>query len=273
MNQNNNQNWSNSSKTSVAAVLLLVAGPASAFEDMLAQPGTVHGSVGLAVGVKPEYAGAKDSETRLMPHVSLYYGQTLFLTGMTAGANLFRQRTTQGIAITAGPLLALRGGRQEDDNAALNGLGDIDRGLDAGAFVRLRKGQWQLRADVRADVSAGDGGTTVNISAGRGWHVDEKLHVRAILDATWASSDHMNTFFGIDAVQAANSGLSQYQADAGIKSVGVNLMADRAINSEWTGFAALRYTRLIGDAADSPIVADLGSRNQVAVTAGIKYRF
>ncbi|MBP6308135.1 MAG: MipA/OmpV family protein [Burkholderiaceae bacterium] len=45
------------------------------------------------------------------------------------------------------------------------------------------------------------------------------------------------------------------------------------MSQEWGGFASLRYTRLIGNAADSPIVAALGSRDQVATTVGIKYRF
>lgn len=263
---------SNSAAAAAAAVLLLAAGQASAWEDMAAEPAGLHGSIGLGVGVKPEYAGARDSETRLRPAVSLFYGDTLFLTGMTAGAHLFRQRTAQGLAISAGPLLALRGGRKESDSAALAGLGDIDRGLDAGGFVRLRKGNWQARADVRTSVSDG-GGTTVNLSAGRGWRVGEKLHLRASAEASWASADHMNTFYGIDAAQSASSGLRQYRAEAGFKSIGANFMADRAISREWAGFASLRYTRLVGSAADSPIVADLGSRNQVSATVGIKYRF
>ena len=261
-----------SNSTTAAVFLLLAAGQAVAYEDMVTQPTGLHGSVGLGVGIKPEYAGAKDSETRLRPVVSLFYGDTLFLTGMMAGAHLFRHRTSQGLAISAGPLLALRGGRKESDSAALAGLGDINRSLDAGGFVRLRMGGWQARADVRKSVSNG-GGTTVNLSAGRGWRVVEKLHLRASIDATWASSDHMNTYYGVDAVQSANSGLRQYQADAGFKSVGMNIMADRAISREWAGFASLRYMRLVGDAADSPIVADVGSRNQVTATVGIKYRF
>lgn len=257
----------------LAAATATLAGPAAAFEDMAAKPDGFHGSIGLGVGVRPEYVGSKDRETRLQPNVSLFYGDTLFLTGMTAGANLLRQRTAQGAVVTAGPLLAIRRGRKEGDNAALAGLGEIDRGLDAGGFVRLRMGGWQARADVRKNVTNDDGGTTVNLSAGRGWRPAEKFHLRASIDASWASAAYMSTFYGIDAVQSANSGLRQHPTDAGFKSVGASLMVDRAINREWAGFGSLRYTRLIGDAADSPIVADLGDRNQVAATVGIKYRF
>lgn len=40
-----------------------------------------------------------------------------------------------------------------------------------------------------------------------------------------------------------------------------------------TDYASLRYKRLLGDAADSPIVANLGDRDQVSAGIGIKYRF
>ena len=87
------------------------------------------------------------------------------------------------------------------------------------------------------------------------------------------SSDCMKTFYGIDAAQSAQSGLAQYEAGSGFKHVGASLMADYSINRERAGFASLRYKRLVGDAADSPIVANFGDRDQVSAGIGIKYRF
>jgi outer membrane protein len=253
-------------------LLMLVAAPAMAEEDMPpGQSAGLHGSVGLGVGVRPAYEGANERETRLTPHINLFYGDTFFLTGMTAGANLWKHSTAQGLSISAGPLLALRRGRDEDD--ALIGLGEIDHGLDAGGFIRFRKDGWQAGADVRKDVTNGDGGTTVNLSVGYGLPVAQNLRLRANLDTAWASGAYMNTFYGIDAIQSANSGIAQYTAGSGFKHVGASLAANYAISREWVGFASLRATQLIGDAADSPIVAALGSKNQVAATVGIKYRF
>ncbi|MDO9226864.1 MAG: MipA/OmpV family protein [Pseudomonadota bacterium] len=256
------------------ALLMLAAAPAMAEENLPpAQSEGLHGSLGLGVGVRPAYEGADERKTRLTPNINLFYGDTYFLTGMTAGANLWQHTTAQGLSISAGPLLALRRGRDEDDNAALTGLGDIDYSLDAGGFIRFRKDGWQARADVRKDVSNGDGGATVNLSVGYGMPVTQNLRLRANLDTAWASTAYMNTFYGIDATQSANSGIAQYAAGSGFKQVGASLSADYAISREWGGFASLRYTRLIGDAADSPIVAAGGSKDQVATTVGIKYRF
>lgn len=253
-------------------LLMLAAAPAMADENLPpAQSEGLHGSVGLGVGVRPAYEGADERKTRLTPNINLFYGDTFFLTGMTAGANLWKHTTAQGLSISAGPLLALRRGRDEDN--ALIGLGEIDHGLDAGGFIRLRKDGWQARADVRKDVTSGDGGATVNLSVGYGQPVTQNLRLRANLDTAWASTAYMNAFYGIDATQSANSGIAQYAAGSGFKQVGASLSADYAISREWGGFASLRYTRLIGDAADSPIVAALGSKDQVATTVGIKYRF
>ena len=247
---------------------------AAAEEDIPTTPSAgLHGSIGMGVGTRHEYEGAKDKKTRLMPNINLFYGDTFFLTGMKAGANLLHYKTEQGVAVTAGPLLALRGGRNQGDNAALNGLGDIDRALEAGGFVRLRKQGWQASVDVRQNLTNTDQGATVNFSAGYGMPLSPKLRLRTNLDTTWASSDYMKTFFGIDATQSAISGVAQYAAGSGFKHVGVSLMADYSINREWAGFASLRYKRLLGDAADSPIVANLGDRDQVTASVGIKYRF
>ncbi len=267
---------SNMKDVAIVCVILplLAANPVMAEEDMQpAHSDGLHGSIGLGVGVRPVYEGADERKTRLTPNINLYYGDTFFLTGMTAGANLWKLTTTQGLRIYAGPLLALRRGRDADDHDALSGLGDIDRSLDAGGFVHFRKDGWQARADVRKDATNGDGGTTVNLSAGFGMPVAQNLRLRANLDTAWASAAYMNTFYGIDTTQSANSGIAQYTAESGFKHVGASLAVDYAVSREWGGFATVRATRLIGDAAESPIVAALGSKNQVAATVGIKYHF
>lgn len=259
---------------SAAAFLLLSAnhGMARGEKDFSAESG-LHGSLGLGIGVKPEYSGAKNREVRLQPSVSLFYGDTWFLTGMTAGANLLRRQTSGGIRITAGPLLAWRSGRKESDNSALTGLGDIKSGIDAGGFLGLKIGDYQIHTEILKDFTNENGGSTVTLSAGRGWNVSERLNVQTSANAVWASADHMNLFYAISATQAANSGLAQYQADSGIKSVGVNLMADYRIDRDWGAFTSGRYSRLVGNAAASPIVSSLGSRDQVSATIGVRYRF
>lgn len=252
----------------ISAASLAVAG-----EDRSAPSAGLHGNIGMGMNVIPEYEGSGGSKTRVMPAINLYYGDLLFLTRMTAGANLLHYQTVQGVSITAGPLLALRSGRNQDANDALKGLGDIGWSLDTGGFVRFRKQNWQASVDIRQNLSDTAQGATVNFSTGMGLPLSTNLRLRPGLEATWASSGYMKTFFGIDALQSAQSGLARYEAGSGFKHAGASLMADYSINHEWAGFASLRYKRLLGDASNSPIVANLGSKDQLSAGIGIKYSF
>jgi MipA family protein len=253
--------------------LIFASGQAVAGEGMQARPEGLHGSIGLGLVVMPEYEGSKEHKTRVLPNINLFYGDSLFLSHMTAGANLLRFKTEQEITITAGPLLALRRGRGENSNEALNGLGDIDTGLDAGGFIHFRKQGWKASVDVRQNISNTAQGATVNFATGVAIPLGTSLRLRANLDATWASAEYMQTFFGIDAQQSSQSGIAPYEAGSGFKHAAASLVADYPLNPEWSGFASLRYRRLLGDAANSPIVADLGSRDQVSASVGLKYRF
>jgi MipA family protein len=45
------------------------------------------------------------------------------------------------------------------------------------------------------------------------------------------------------------------------------------LSSRWGLFGFARYERLVGDAAKSPIVRQLGSRNQLSGGIGLNYTF
>lgn len=55
------------------ALLILATGPVVAQDDLPATPSaTLHGSAGLSAGVRPEYDGATDSKTVIMPTINLF---------------------------------------------------------------------------------------------------------------------------------------------------------------------------------------------------------
>jgi MltA-interacting protein MipA len=51
-----------------------------------------------------------------------------------------------------------------------------------------------------------------------------QLSIAGALAATYASDDYMSDYFGIDAANAARSGLDRYSADAGFKDAGLDLV-------------------------------------------------
>ena len=93
--------------------------------------------------------------------------------------------------------------------------------------------------------------------------------IKGYAGATYASDDYMSEFFGVSAVQSANAGLPVFGADAGIKNVTLSLSSGFDIDESWVIGARIIYSRLVGDAADSPIVDQRGSANQITVGVGL----
>ena len=198
---------------------------APGFEDPRASERKWAVSIGLSSGFAPDYEGSNDYGFGIGPNISASWRDTIFYKGKTLGANLIRQKN-----LKAGLILAKSSGRDEDDNDKLEGLGDVDGSFEAGGFVSYRGKPWRFRAEARQDIDSGHEGALVELSGGATLPF-EKPTVFLELGTTWASDDYMDSFFGIDARQSADSGL---------KRIG----------------GLVEYKRLVGDAADSPIVDD-----------------
>jgi outer membrane scaffolding protein for murein synthesis (MipA/OmpV family) len=82
----------------------------------------------------------------------------------------------------------------------------------------------------------------------------------------------MQEYFGIGASNVRDSGLEFYNADEGVKDVGLRLAADYQFSQSWSVGGGVQYIRLIGDAEDSP-VTDRGSADQLFGGVTISYRF
>ncbi|MBW2643910.1 MAG: MipA/OmpV family protein, partial [Deltaproteobacteria bacterium] len=91
----------------------------------------------------------------------------------------------------------------------------------------------------------------------------ENLKITTSLSTTYASDDYMETYFQVDSKNVGTSGLPFYNADSGIKDVGLSVVADYSLNKSWSIMGIGSYTLLVGDAEDSPVVDDEGSENQM----------
>jgi outer membrane scaffolding protein for murein synthesis (MipA/OmpV family) len=219
-------------------------------------------SIGLSGRLAPDYEGSNDYGFDVGPLLSASWRNTIFFKGRTLGANLIR-----GENFKAGPILSLTSGRDEDDNDKLEGLGDVDDSVEAGGFVAYRQEPWRLRAEIRQDINSGHDGALLELSGGYTLPF-EKLPVVVELGTTLASADYMESFFGVDAQQSADSGLKRYDADAGIKDLKIRMSFGYSITNRWRIGAIAEYKRLVGDAADSPVVDD---ENQLFAGIGLSY--
>jgi outer membrane protein len=79
---------------------------------------------------------------------------------------------------------------------------------------------------------------------------------------TYGRENYRDEYFGVRASDALASGLPVYQPGAGMRDVRGWATALFHLSPQWHLSAGVMYSRLVGDAADSPLVAERGSKNQ-----------
>ena len=89
--------------------------------------------------------------------------------------------------------------------------------------------------------------------------------------ATYGSGNYMDTYFGVTPEDSLASGLPVYRAGAGARDVRGWIVGTLHLSPRWHVGAGFLYARLLGDAADSPIVDERGNANQWIYGAGALY--
>jgi outer membrane protein len=84
---------------------------------------------------------------------------------------------------------------------------------------------------------------------------------------------YANTYFGITDVEALASGLPAFDAKGGSNSVGAGAQVRYKLDPQWELRGYVEYDKLLGSAADSPLVKSQGSTNQMTYGLGVAYSF
>ncbi len=224
--------------------------------------------VGAVGGIRPDFPGADSYSWRVAPDYSIVWRDRIFLKNETAGVNLI-----DGEDFKAGLNVKRAGGRGAQDEGDLAGLGEVDKGVEVGGFLRLDLGDVRLRLQIHRDVASGHQGTLAQLGASTKLRLGGRSWGRLKLETTMASARYMRAFFGVDPQQSADSGLPEYRPDDGFKDVGVELSSGYRLTDHWSLAGAVAYSRLVRGAAASPIVRERGSPNQFAAGLGLFYRF
>lgn len=230
--------------------------------------------VGGVLMVAPTYEGSKEYEAVGFPYLFPVFGNGApgFFSRIDArGLDDIRFKAIERDGFVAGPLAGYNLGRDEDDGDLLKGLGDVDGGVVAGAFVGYSLGPVMLDASFN-NTFGDDGGYLIRLGASIERPMRDRTTVTGRVGATYADEEYMQNYFGVTAAQAATSvaGLGAFDADAGFKDVFAEIGLKADFGGNWSARTNLRYSRLIGDAADSPIVE---SEDQFSATLGLSYTF
>jgi outer membrane protein len=173
----------------------------------------------------------------------------------------------------AGPAIKIKLPRRESDDSDLNGLGNVDWTIEVGGFLEFWPTQWlRTRGELRQGIG-GHHGIVGDLMADLVMPVTPQLTLSGGPRTTFMSDKAVDPYFSVNAVQSANSGLPVYSAGGGFYSYGAGVQARYEWSPQWATNVFVEYARLTGDAADSPIVALRGSRDQWQVGLGVSYSF
>lgn len=234
-------------------------------------------TVGFAPVLSPVWQGSRDMALSVFPDLRVNYKDAIFASipdGL--GWNAVNRDGWK-----AGPLAKLRFGRDEQRGGspflvsggsnALLGMGNVDTAAELGGFVEKRSGSWRARVEARRGFGGhegliADGSLSYQLRSGRALI---SLGPRA----TVASSDYINTYFGISPLQSLRTGLQPYRASGGLVSYGLGTSVIRPLTrrSVVTLFSGL--DRLGAEAGDSPLVQQRGRATQFTIGIGYGLRF
>jgi outer membrane scaffolding protein for murein synthesis (MipA/OmpV family) len=230
-------------------------------------------TVGLGVAAVPEYEGSKDSKGAPVPffRAQMANGQYLQLMGATLTANVLEGKTWQ-----AGPLVRYRAEANNDvKNIYVKGLRTlqpVDAAIELGGFVGFQADQWNARFEVAQDVADAHNGLLATLSGGYTFPLSPSASVALNLASTYASSNYMEAYFN-GPIVVGFTPIGDYSAGAGVKDVSAAVIGRYSIDNNWGLMGALRVTELVGGAADSPVVKNGGSSNQMVVGVLATYAF
>jgi MipA family protein len=247
------------------------ASPAAGREDSF--------KIGIGVGTAPDYEGSDDYAVLPLPFFEMsYQGFGLSSNGLGVEADI-----VPFDGLDAGPILRYDGGRDKVKDSFVKRLPEVDGSIEVGGFIGTGLPLRMIGMDSDAIITArfefiqglngGHEGATATGSLGLVAPLSPDLTLISSVSTTYMSGDYADAYFSISGPASAASGLGAFEADAGFKDVSVSAIVDYALTENVSLNAIGSYSRLIGDAANSPIVKDRGDENQFFGGIGLSYTF
>ena len=244
-----------------AAIALFAASPAAAQRTV---------TLGIGPQVYPDYPGADSYAIGPFPIFDLRRpDQPISYESADDGAGFGVLRYDS--VINFGPAVRFQAKRDEDDVGAA--VGNVGFTVEVGGFVQVMPSRnFRIRAELRRGVGghkawAGSLGADLILRDDQNYIFSVGPRVR------WADNRYHDRYFGVTPAVAGTTGLAALDPDGGIYAVGGIANFTRRLGRNWGIQAYAGYDRLVGDAADSPIVRAFGSRDQFSGGGGLWIEF
>lgn len=270
----------------VALAACCLSSPAFAQSPPSAQDVAKKDSVTIAggVGLLPDYEGSDDY--KLIPAAAIR-GQIHRISFSTKGLYLYVDVIPDGdkFGFDFGPIAGVRLNRTKhikDDVVDL--LPDRKTAIEIGGFAGVSfhsltnpYDTLALRVDVVHDVANAHKSTTFTPNVEFSTPLSRTTYASLAVGAEFVSNKYADYYFSVTPAESVLTGgvLPVFDADGGMKDWRAHLLLNQSLSGDllhgFSVFGMVRYTRLVGDFKDSPIVSDRGSANQWLVAGGLAY--
>jgi len=258
-------------RVGVLSAALLFSPSAMAQEGSHWWSGNWYLTVGATGFRAPEFDGSSEYKFSASPLISL---------GRAGNAVRFSSRNDSASfafidrgAFRAGATGKLIFDRDGDTSDRLRGLDPVKFGAELGGFAEVYPTDWlRVRGELRQGIRSHHG-VVADVAADAFVDLTDTLRLSGGPRLSIASDKYFDAYYGVSAAESAASGYGQYSPNGGLKSVGVGAAITWKATDKVETSAYAEYSRLTGPAADSSIVAEGGSKNQLLVGVAATYRF
>lgn len=253
---------------SLAAIGAAAATPAAAQDEPRQSSRRL--SVGVGAQILPSFPGGDDYEIGpLFTGFSRRDGEPIPFRTPDQGFGISLLGSDS--VIDFGPLVQFQGERDDEDVGAP--VGDIDLTVEAGGFVNFNLGEnFRIRLEGQKGIGGHEAlvGTVAADFAFRP-SIDTLVTIGPRLRVN--DDDYADAYFGITPAVAAAAGLPAYDPEGGVRAVGVTAGVTHQLTRSFGIYGYAGYDRLMGDAADSPIVQRFGSEDQFSAGLALFFTF
>ena len=239
-------------------------------------------TIGIGGAVMPDYEGSDDY--RVLP-MGAIRGKVGGISFTSRGTYLYVDLVPHSgkLDFNAGPIIGARfNGRRHIADPVVKLLPQTKTAIEVGGFVGVSAhgltnpyDTLALRFDVVHDIAGAHESTTFSPNVEFSTPLSRRTYASLNLGAEFVSNKYADYYYSITPADALASGLPVFNAGGGMKNWKAGLLINQSITGDLLDgisvFGFGQYSRLVGDAKRSPIVAQRGSASQWLGALGLAY--
>ncbi len=213
----------------------------------------LHVILGGGFSYEPVFKGSSVYEFSPDPLIQARF-RRLFLGEYGLGIDILQEAGPA--ELTAGLAVGLGEGRQESDDKAFRGLGDLDQAVELSAFAEAEWGLLEFSGVVSADLASGHKGISATFGVGIEHELTDRLSVEVEASATLGDDTYVRALYGVNETQAARSGYTVFKPGAGFTDASFEATLRYRVTEKWFVQGGGSVGTLLGEARKSPFLSE-----------------